>query len=370
MADDSRLTSALVLSMLLHLMLLALFQARLLAPPDMIQAPLLDVDVVNLPPPPPPAPRAKVEPPTAPKEAPPPIAALKESGIVPMPDAGEERASDNARFLSDRDNTVERETVHRGTSFDKAGRAKEEGGEKVKQPSAEAKAEKPEKADKPAKAAITQERSAVAARPQKAPPAALPKLDQLLPKDGDLVVASRDPDKPAAPAQAARPQRNLLTGSQRALSGHPGVAAYLPTVQESDITLLNTKASQFAPFVRRVAARVFQHLEINLRQAASSTSAGNGHEYAEVEAVMSRSGERVSATLRRRQTETQLAAYRLLLSSANPQAFFDRNPPPGAEASDGLIHFILVIDLDVQGAVDEGGRRGTAYAGVAAVGLE
>lgn len=388
MTAQNRMTTALFLSLLLHLALVALLQGRMLTRPTPPED-MLDVDLVQLPPPPPPA--AKVAP-RAP--APPAAAAPPESSIVPMPDSGIEKPSDKARFASDRDNTVERETVKRGNSFEKSQPKQSEAKADEKEPVAPPEPARAEVAKavpaEPAKAAPAPPAPpappAEAAHPPRstsgrvaaAPPArvaSLPKLDQLLPRVGDLAVADggerNSPPAAAAKQRQAAPSRNLLAGRPNAFSSRTGVAAYLPTVQEGDITLLNTKASQFAPFVRRVAARVFQHLEIALRQAASMTVAGTGHEYAEVEAVMSPSGEFVSSILRQRKSETQLSAYRMLLNSANPQVFFDRNPPSGAVATDGNIHFLLMIDLNVDvGVSPESGRRGTSYYGVAGVGLE
>lgn len=380
MSEQNRFTTALVVSLLLHMLLLSMMQARLLSRANVsAPEPMLDVDVVQLPPP---AVKAKPIPEAQPAPQPPPPAPaapkLPESSIVPMPDAGVEVADDSARFLSDRDNKVAQESVKRGNSFENEHpQTKEKSEEKAP----EAVASKPkEKASKqPPVAAETDEpKKNVGERSSHqsaaAKPAALPKLDQLLPRIGDLAMADKGvaaADKPAAPARPAA-ARNLLPGNANALSSsRSGVAAYLPTVQESDITMLNTKAAQFAPFVRRVAARVFQHLEINLRQQASATVAGSGREYAEVEAVMSKAGERISGTVQKRESDTQLAAYRLLLSATEPDVFFDRNPPPGAAASDGKIHFILMVDLRVDSGSDPGtGRRGTSYYGIAGVGLQ
>ncbi|HYD47055.1 MAG TPA: hypothetical protein VEB21_01840, partial [Terriglobales bacterium] len=323
----------------------------------------------------PPRPRAQPAPPAVapqPKAAVPPPVEIPESRIVPMPDAGVEKAKEDARYLSDRDNTVEQQTVKRGRNIDNV----------RGEPQAPPAPDQPAQAKPPPAPAPRAARDRPAARAQGSGSpsrrsedvAALPKLDQLLPRAGDLAMADRAVTGAATQRQtapAADTRRNLLKGRPDAISSRPGVAAYLPTVKEGDITLLNTKASQFAPFVRRVAARVFQHLEIALRQTASSTIAGSGREYAEVEAVMSPSGERITAILRSRKSETQLAAHRVLLSSANADVFFDRNPPPAAIAADGNIHFLLAIDLHVDIGVDpETGRRGTSYYGVAGVGLE
>jgi hypothetical protein len=87
-----------------------------------------------------------------------------------------------------------------------------------------------------------------------------------------------------------------------------------------------------------------------------------------VEAVMDRNGRFIRAELVDQQGLSAIS--RLLLNSAQPDTFFDANPPSGAEANDGLIHFRLMIDLFVDAAVDpRTGRAYMTYQGVAGVGL-
>jgi hypothetical protein len=151
----------------------------------------------------------------------------------------------------------------------------------------------------------------------------------------------------------------------------PGISDFLPGIKEGSITLLNTKAERFAPFVRRVAGRVFQHLDIRLRQTVRGGVVSGGHEYAVVEAVMSKAGRLVSAKVVERQSNSSLAADRILLSVTEPDTFFDANPPAGAEGNDGNIHFLLMIDLQVQAVQDpRSGRTVAGYQGVAGVGLD
>jgi hypothetical protein len=177
--------------------------------------------------------------------------------------------------------------------------------------------------------------------------------------------------KPAPEQQASVERKDLLRHGDPWRTGglRGGTMDFLPSVREGDITLLNTKADLFAPFVRRVAARVFEHLQIALRQAAQRASGGSGREYAQVEAVMSKAGQLMSARIVDRGSNSTLGADRELLSVTKPDIFFDSNPPSGAEAADGNIHFILLIDLMVQ-ADPRSARPGVYYAGVAGVGLK
>jgi hypothetical protein len=364
--DQSRLAWALIVSVLLHGLLLSLLpfvRRAQLAIPQL--PPTIDVDLASLP---------KV----LPKAAPPPVApapaapappaiAIPKQQIVSPSDKGEEKEPANTRFLSDRNNTVKEEMVHRGEPA--AGNPETKPAEtkqkvEVKRPREEA---RPEVERAPAA-------ESSGARPQVA---ALPKLDQLLPPAEEMIregVVRPDESgstKPAPEQQASVERKDLLRHGDPWRTGglRGGSMDFLPTVREGDITLLNTKADLFAPFVRRVAARVFEHLQIALRQAAQRASGGSGREYAQVEAVMSKAGQLMSARLVERGSNGALGADRELLNVTKPDIFFDSNPPSGAEAADGNIHFILLIDLMVQ-ADPRSARPGVYYAGVAGVGLK
>jgi hypothetical protein len=375
-ADRSRLTVALLVSALLHALSLgAGFSAwpRGTVMPSV--PPLLDVDLVPFP--------EMPEVPTqdsAPPQAPQPLL-LPETQIVSPPDAGEERAPESTRLLSDRDNTVNEEMVRRGSP----GAAEDRGEETTffAGDDSVAQADVDEPPPLPAPAApeageVTQRAEAIAAESKDAEigdgeepvqVAALPKLEELLPRAGDVAALSPTPAE-TEPRSAPQERKSLLAASGRGISSRPGITDYLPTIQEGDITLLNTKADLFAPFVRRVGARVFQHLEMRLRQASRRGASGRGREFAQIEAVMSQEGRLLDARVIKRHSDTSLAAYRELLAVTRPEIFFDANPPPGAEASDGNIHFILQVELSVDVAVN---RRtaapSTAYYGVISVGL-
>jgi hypothetical protein len=371
MTDQARLSWALALSLLLHMTLLALLPVlrRLSVPVAASSTVEVDLSQLALPArkpaarPAPPPPQAAPQP--APEAQPPPPVVLPQRQIVSPSDQGEQKPPEETRLLSDRDNTVPQEMIRRGQPA--PGKLE-----------AEAKAEKAEKkeAAPPVEKAVVR-RQAAPAKPAQAAPqqmASLPKLDQLLPPVGDIITQGfSKPEEPRPQEQVASAphQRNLFAGSGGAFSARPGISDFLPTIREGDVTLLNTKAELFAPFVRRVATRVFQHLEIRLKQAARGRPGGSGREYAEVEAVMSKKGQLISARVLQKESNTNIAAYRELLSATEPDVFFDANPPPGAEANDGNIHFILLVDLHVQSAVDQRtGAPATGYYGIAGVGLD
>jgi hypothetical protein len=360
--DDSRLTWALILSVLLHGLILSLFplarQARLAMP----QAPrMIDVDLAALP---------KVVPPKAPppsQAAPapgqampaPPAMPVPKQQIVSPPDQGEEKEPANTRFLSDRNNVVKEEMVHRGDPA--AGDPEGKATAAKKEPAAEMKPSAPA-----SQAEAKKLREAGARKPapesqrSETQVAALPKLDQLLPPTGEMIregVLPPQEAEPAAPApqQHATVERNdlLRHGDPWRTNGLGGTRDFLPAVRDGDVTLLNTKADQFAPFVRRVAVRVFQNFVMLVRRSRDS-GRDSTEEYATVEAVMDKTGRVLAIETKRRSGSVAFATDRNLQAACR-EGFFDRNPPSGAEANDGNIHFIF--DARITVVQDGAGHR-------------
>ncbi len=363
MIQESRLTWALALSILLHALLLTLLpfmrhiQLALPQPPA-----LLDIDVLPMP-----QPRPAPPPPAAPVPAPvqqapvqpAPQIPVPKNQIVSQPDAGEEKVPENARLLSDRNNTVKEETIKRGEPLPGDPDAKPKAPEKAAKEAPEkvAKAAKPQPAPRP----VAEE------APPRPRPAALPKLDQLLPTAGDLIRGEGlgQPDKPA-PAPAPAPQQeasikrdDLLRHGDpwRSNSLHPGSMDFLPSVREGDITMLNTKAEQFAPFVRRVAIRVFENFWMTLRRSVDARFAESVKEYAVVEAVMDKHGKLLNVNLKDRSGTVTVATDRNLTNACR-EGFFDRNPPPGAEYNDGNIHFLFQAQVQLFADPRGGGPAG------------
>jgi len=363
MTDSIRLTTAFVASALMHLLLAAMVMSGLLMTANTITPPrLVDIDLAQLPEPKKAAPPRAKEPAAAAAPEPPPVIPLPRS-IVSPPDQGEEKAPAKTRLLSDRDNSVAEQKVRVGepgrSDVAKRERATDnlperDGGTKVGGAEKEI-AAAPEK--KQAKQQV----------------AALPRLDELFAAPGDLAragIGQASPPKPTPQAQA-KVHRDLLGGSGTGFSSRPGIADYLPDVREGSVTLLNTKAERFAPFVRRVATRIFQHMSIRLSQSARRGVAGSGRDIVVVEAVMNRQGRMVNARIVEQQLQTSLGVDRELLNATRPETFFDSNPPDGAEGNDGNIHFILVVDLNVQSGTDaRSNRPSTGYYGVISVGLD
>lgn len=347
-----RRSSAFAASLCLHVLALLLLASEQLPRMDLVQPrDLLPVTIVE-PAKPKPAPPSvekapapePISPPSEPakpepepeKEPPAQAIPLPEQQIVSPPDAGEEiPPPPDTRLLSDRDNTVAEQMVRRGEP------ARQEGAEATEP-------EPPPPAPKGNEIADGGGNQQLAA---------LPKLDQLLPNALQLagegygaVPANQEAAQEAAVKE--RPRRHF-DNVWLPTSKEIGTLDFLPDVREGDITLLNTKAELFAPFVRRVAVRVFQNLLILLRRELPGL-AGTAEETVTMEAIMTRGGDLASLTIKERSSDLSIGSGRMLQQACR-QGFFDRNPPAGAESDDGQIHFLLRTHILAMG--DGGGVR-------------
>ena len=168
----------------------------------------------------------------------------------------------------------------------------------------------------------------------KPPPPNL-KLDQstLLKRYGSDPAIQQPLNQQETPTAFSRPP-----GSGARFLGNGGTADYLPSLPDGDLTLLNAKANQYAVFVRRVAVQVFAELrQVGWESLRASDIRGITSE-AVFEAKMDRRGELISVTLLE---GSGSGAFDAVLRTAVDKAARDRNPPAGAEAEDGYIHFIF-----------------------------
>lgn len=296
------------------------------------------IEVALAPPEPAPAP------PSAPRAAAP--AALPPRQMVAPPDVINDRAPDNARFESDRDNTVLKETVAPG----------------VPHP-APAAAPPPRQQPPPSRADAARARTAArdaadeepAPRPKEARRDRAPALDDLFAPTDELVRAQREADDRAAEqaAKADDAQHGAGTGRRRlaiavppvipewSLPGKRGTFDYLPDIQRGDVTLLNTKANTFAPFVRRVGERVFQHLVIRQRSLEIQQIL-SAHDVVEMRVTLDRGGKLKTVRI---ETHSGSASMDDTLSEAVNTAAFDNNPPPAAANPAGEYEFVFAAQL-------------------------
>jgi hypothetical protein len=141
-------------------------------------------------------------------------------------------------------------------------------------------------------------------------------------------------------ALAPPPRESLLS-----LPGPQGTPDYLPDIRQGNLTFLNTKAHRFAPFVRRVALRVFQHLIIFQRKNLHLNDVVAAREVSTIEVKLDTQGNLKGLVI---QTRSGSYAVDEALLKACQNGAWDENPPPEAAAEDGMIHFIFRSDLNAQ----------------------
>ncbi len=215
-----------------------------------------------------------------------------------------------ARFEAEKDNQVIKEQIRRGEDAPPAG---------SKQASAPA-----PKAEKPASQQETK---------RSAPSKLNLKLDNM--QLGDVAEKPKEKEDPG--------QKNI----QQALSNSAPLGAgvdvsrlgsrdFLPDIPDGEVTLLNAKANKFAVFVRRVASQVFANLKASGWQSLSVGDINNIDKEARFEAVLNRQGQLVSVS---KLAQSGSSKFDTVLESSIRKGAKDPNPPAGAEASDGMIHF-------------------------------
>lgn len=127
-------------------------------------------------------------------------------------------------------------------------------------------------------------------------------------------------------------------GSGAAFLGNAGINDHLPNLPDGDITLLNAKANTYASFVRRVAVQVFTQLRSQGWEKLSQQQIQQLSDFTTIEAVLSLQGKLLSVRILSSSGSTHFDSVVNLSVSAGVR---DPNPPPGAEAQDGAIHFIF-----------------------------
>lgn len=127
-------------------------------------------------------------------------------------------------------------------------------------------------------------------------------------------------------------------GSGATFVGSGGVSDHLPNLPDGDITLLNAKANTYAGFVRRVAVQVFAQLRSQGWEKLSMNEVRRIEDFATIEAVLSPEGRFMTMHLIEGSGSSAFDSVVKLSVSGGAR---DPNPPVGARASDGNIHFIF-----------------------------
>ena len=367
---SSTLFYFLLLSLALHFAVLMWLRDATLSIGDVEPPPV----VVKLAPAPaePPAPARR----PAPQQA--PAAAQPSAQIVSPSDQENQLKPDGRAFLSDRDNRVDQETIKRGNP--EAGEAQQQPPPQVASaprpapPPAPKPAPAPEPAAKaPAKApprpqpkapqakapqAKQQRPQAREPRPsdQRQPgetiPQRLPGLDKLF-APPDEVLAKAEMDRRAAGGggaaaprdEADDPRKDLVSAPPPApgiFGGMRGSFDALPDVAQGNLTMLNTKADRFAPFVRRVGTRVFQNLLIYQRQNLEASDIIAASDIVTARVTLDASGK--LKNLEVDEHSGSMAVDQTLIDALR-QAAFDDNPPKSAANEKGEYEFIFQAQL-------------------------
>lgn len=240
--------------------------------------------------------------------------------------------------LAETDSATEREQIKKGSEGGQPGEsARENRSSPVEKKAVEGKSQQPSK------------RSSASKEPQQAPSGSkvLPAIKDLKLDDATLQQRFGSDTRQSKDKQAPeREQTNASRysafsrppGSGAAFLGNGGISDYLPNLPDGDITLLNAKANTYAGFVRRVAVQVFGQLRaqgwerLSMREIQAMTNDTT------IEAVLSPEGRFLRAQIIQ---SSGSSSFDGVVNLSVSQGARDHNPPPGARADDGLIHFIF-----------------------------
>jgi len=336
-------------------------------------------------------------------KAPAPAAKDESRQIVSPSDKENELPPMGKAYLSDRDNRVERETINRGNPAAGAPQPAEAkpppdrlaaqepapppapaqqarpapgAAQPAEKPPAPPKAARPEPArpNPRAQARSPNERPAPGANLAREPTLtepgeteqarrSLPGRDKLFESPAEL-LAKNDAAQGSSGAQAGTdprsdPHRDLVSAPPPVsgiFAGARGSADYLPDIASSNLTLLNTKADRFAPFVRRVGMRVFQNLLIYQRRQLGAQEILAAHEPVTVRVTLGPDGKLKNMVVDDR-SGSQAVDQTLL--DACREAAFDNNPPTAAANDQGEYTFVFESQLFAR--LGEGPRGPTLY---------
>jgi outer membrane biosynthesis protein TonB len=261
--------------------------------------------------------------------------------IVSPPDqVNEEPPPDDTRFQSDHDNVVLEQTVRKGVPNPAPPKPPREAQPEVREKPAEAERQTEREQKPPTDQPRAEARSGHA-----------PALEDLFASTDELVRAqqgdrAREEAAQQHAAENAESERRLALALAPAvpewsLPGTSGTLDHLPDIQRGDVTLLNTKANVFAPFVRRVGERVFQHLIIRQRRLELEQIL-SARESVQLRVLLDPRGRLKSVKL---ESQSGSATMDDTLGDAVDTAAFDNNPPPAAANTNGDYEFIFQARL-------------------------
>ncbi len=301
--ERNRVRLALILSLLAHLLLILIFRS---SPAETVSRPI-EVSFV---------PRTVEKRAVASKE---PVIPIPEKQYVTPSDAPEKTPPENTRLLSERDSAVAKEQIKRG----------EEGGVQT--------------SSSPKHTNAPERKQPQEASKQTAATGSLRLDDATLDKQ---FARNFTPSEEKATKSATEPSKLSLENyepfsksfSKTGPLSLPGSSDYLPNIPDGDITLLNAKADRYAVFVRRVALQVFGALRRNNWARIPFQEVMAIRDFVTVEAVLSKEGKLLEViTL----DSSGNRPFDQVVYDAAHEGAWDQNPPVGALAADGKIHFIF-----------------------------
>jgi hypothetical protein len=142
-------------------------------------------------------------------------------------------------------------------------------------------------------------------------------------------------------------------GSGATFVGSGGVSDHLPNLPDGDITLLNAKANTYAGFVRRVAVQVFAQLRSQGWEKLTMGEVRRIGDFTTIEAILSPEGRFMTMRI---VEGSGSPSFDSVVKQSVAVGARDPNPPAGARASDGKIHFIFKARS--WASIGAGGRAG------------
>jgi TonB family protein len=286
--------------------------------------------------------------------------------IVSPSQAKEAVPPEETRLLSEKDSATEKEQIRRGDEGGFPGQQSTSAQSQASKQSGGSKASEPRQEESPKRVVQKEPKPPQEKRPQEKPlePPQKPVRETMaknstgkltdLHLDNSTLAKKFGGAEPADPEQAkssspedskasAEPLSDYRAfsrppGSGAAFLGQGGINDHLPNLPDGDITMLNAKANTYAGFVRRVAVQVFSQLRSRGWERLSAFEIRQMSDFTTVEAVLSPEGRLLAVKILE---GSGSANFDSVLEQSAQAGAKDPNPPPGARAEDGNIHFIF-----------------------------
>ena len=129
-----------------------------------------------------------------------------------------------------------------------------------------------------------------------------------------------------------------IASNLNSILGSSGVQDFAPDIRDGELTLLNTKASKYAVFVRRVATAVFNKLKALAWSGMDYTEVKKIGGFNEYKAILDKQGKLLKVV---KNDSSKSILFDSTLEKAIEISAHDPNPPVSAIASDGNYHFIF-----------------------------